>query len=136
FRTINTSNRGAICFNNAVNKHTQKFSDEKFSLNINEDIDIVSSAINYINLRLDSFLYSINSFPVRIISSFSGLNSEDWGVILSENYKFWYPQRIILSPNLYVQLTSALDLYEGLSENSANPIINNTSSVKLIDLET
>ncbi|KAA6390104.1 MAG: hypothetical protein EZS28_014367 [Streblomastix strix] len=244
FRTTNTSNRGAICFNNAVNEHTQKLSDGKFSHNINEGIDIVSSAINYINLRLESFLYkyfmlsngcyyrligiirlyspiannylttiepfmtttqaqsvkirylhgkqyninddskiqeilkqpmnvqqitmqsiinSINTFPVRIISSFPGLNSEDWvqiytivnrlpyygqyipdvlsqfsiqGVILSENYKFWYPQRIILSPNLFVQLTGALDLYDGLSENGANPIVNNTSSVKFIDLET
>ncbi|KAA6390185.1 MAG: hypothetical protein EZS28_014291 [Streblomastix strix] len=31
---------------------------------------------------------------------------------------------------------SALDLYDGLSENAANPIVNNASSVKFIDLET
>ncbi|KAA6384219.1 MAG: hypothetical protein EZS28_020254, partial [Streblomastix strix] len=30
----------------------------------------------------------------------------------------------------------ALDLYDGLSENAANPIVNNSSSVKFIDLET
>ncbi|KAA6363222.1 MAG: hypothetical protein EZS28_041251, partial [Streblomastix strix] len=92
--SVNTSNLGAICINNAVNEHTQKLSDWKFTLNINE------------------------------------------GVILSENYKNLCPQRIILSPNLYVQLSGALDLYEGLSENGANPIENNISSVKFIDLET
>ncbi|KAA6389496.1 MAG: hypothetical protein EZS28_014976 [Streblomastix strix] len=32
--------------------------------------------------------------------------------------------------------TGALDLYDGLSENAANPIVNNDSSVKFIDLET
>ncbi|KAA6372938.1 MAG: hypothetical protein EZS28_031535 [Streblomastix strix] len=57
FRTQNTNNRGAICFNNAINEYTQKLSDRKFSLSINGGQDIVSSAINYINLRLDSFLY-------------------------------------------------------------------------------
>ncbi|KAA6395811.1 MAG: hypothetical protein EZS28_008663 [Streblomastix strix] len=31
---------------------------------------------------------------------------------------------------------SALDLYDGLSENAANPIVNNSSSVKFVDLET
>ncbi|KAA6358803.1 MAG: hypothetical protein EZS28_045671 [Streblomastix strix] len=33
-------------------------------------------------------------------------------------------------------MDSALDLYDGLSENAANPIVNNASSVKFIDLET
>ncbi|KAA6378018.1 MAG: hypothetical protein EZS28_026452 [Streblomastix strix] len=111
---------------------------------------------------MQSITNSINTYPVRIISSIPGQNSNDWdiiytainrlqyhgqyipdvlsqfsiyGVILSKNYKFWYPQRIILSPNLFVQLTGALDLYDGLSENGANPIVNNTSSVKFIDLE-
>ncbi|KAA6329719.1 MAG: hypothetical protein EZS28_053580, partial [Streblomastix strix] len=36
----------------------------------------------------------------------------------------------------FIQLTGALDLYDGLSENAANPIVNNASSVKFIDLET
>ncbi|KAA6356909.1 MAG: hypothetical protein EZS28_047564, partial [Streblomastix strix] len=57
FRMTNTSNRGAICFNNASNEHTQKLADGKYSLSINDGSDITSSAINYINLRLDSFLY-------------------------------------------------------------------------------
>ncbi|KAA6399587.1 MAG: hypothetical protein EZS28_004885 [Streblomastix strix] len=33
-------------------------------------------------------------------------------------------------------MDSALDLYDGLSENAANRIVNNASSVKFIDLET
>ncbi|KAA6366185.1 MAG: hypothetical protein EZS28_038288 [Streblomastix strix] len=33
-------------------------------------------------------------------------------------------------------MDSALDLYDGLSENAANPIVNNASSVKFIDLKT
>ncbi|KAA6348819.1 MAG: hypothetical protein EZS28_051959, partial [Streblomastix strix] len=33
-------------------------------------------------------------------------------------------------------MDSALDLYDGLAENAANPIVNNASSVKFIDLET
>ncbi|KAA6389095.1 MAG: hypothetical protein EZS28_015379 [Streblomastix strix] len=39
--TINTSNRGAIYFNNAANEHTQKLSDAKFSLNINEAMVVI-----------------------------------------------------------------------------------------------
>ncbi|KAA6378974.1 MAG: hypothetical protein EZS28_025500 [Streblomastix strix] len=107
FRTTNTSNRGAICFNNAMNEHTQKLSDGKFYLNINEGV-IQAATRSTTNESPDSF----------------------------ENYKFQYPQRIIFSLNLFVQLTGALDLYDGQSENGAIPIVNNTSSVKLIDLET
>ncbi|KAA6353116.1 MAG: hypothetical protein EZS28_051357, partial [Streblomastix strix] len=236
FRMTNTSNRGAICFNNASNEHTQKLADGKYSLSINDGSDITSSAINYINLRLDSFLYkyfiqsngcyyrligiirlycptinnfittiepflttsavhsvkirylhgkqynindnstiqeeialpmniqqptmqsiinSINTFPVRMISSIPGQNSNDWDIIYTAvnrlqyygqyvpdvltqfsamNYQaspqiLWQPKRLTLSPNLFIQLTGALDLYDGLSENAANPIVNNASSV-------
>ncbi|KAA6356662.1 MAG: hypothetical protein EZS28_047811 [Streblomastix strix] len=48
----------------------------------------------------------------------------------------WQPKRLTLSPNLFIQLTGALDLYDGLAENAANPIVNNASSMKFIDLET
>ncbi|KAA6396220.1 MAG: hypothetical protein EZS28_008254 [Streblomastix strix] len=48
----------------------------------------------------------------------------------------WQPKRLTLSPNLFIQLTGALDLYDGLSEKAANPIVNNASPVKFIDLET
>ncbi|KAA6374065.1 MAG: hypothetical protein EZS28_030407, partial [Streblomastix strix] len=33
-------------------------------------------------------------------------------------------------------MDSAFNLYDGLSENVANPIVNNASSLKFIDLET
>ncbi|KAA6356660.1 MAG: hypothetical protein EZS28_047813 [Streblomastix strix] len=33
-------------------------------------------------------------------------------------------------------MDSTLDLYDGLSENAANPIVNNASSMKFFDLET
>ncbi|KAA6387975.1 MAG: hypothetical protein EZS28_016501 [Streblomastix strix] len=55
---------------------------------------------------MQSITNSINTFPVRIISSFSGQNSYDQ------------------------------DLYDELSENAAKPIVNYASSVKFIDLET
>ncbi|KAA6369164.1 MAG: hypothetical protein EZS28_035310 [Streblomastix strix] len=243
FHMTNTSNRGAICFNNASNEHTQKLSVGKYSLNINDGSDIVSSTINIINLRLDSFLYeyfiqsngcyyrligiirlycptinnfittiepfltttsvhsvkirylhgkqyninddstiqevialpmnvqqptmqsiinSINTYPVRMISSIPIQKSNDWDIIYTAvnrlqyygqyvpdvltqfstmNYQastqiLWQPKRLTLSHNLFIQLTGALDLYDGLSENSANPVVNNASSVKFIDLET
>ncbi|KAA6369955.1 MAG: hypothetical protein EZS28_034517 [Streblomastix strix] len=99
--------------------------------------DCKSSVLTLIPIMFNGkHLFLVDAVHSKVISSFPGLNSEDWGVILSENYKFWYPQCIILSPNLFVQLTDALDLYDGLSENGANPIVNNTSSVKFIDLET
>ncbi|KAA6366236.1 MAG: hypothetical protein EZS28_038237, partial [Streblomastix strix] len=91
-----------------------------------------------------------HQFPVvlshfKIISSIPGQNSNDWDIIYTavnrlQYYGYpqilWQPKRLTLSPNLFIQLTGALDLYDGLSENGANPIVNNASSVKFIDLET
>ncbi|KAA6368343.1 MAG: hypothetical protein EZS28_036130, partial [Streblomastix strix] len=51
-------------------------------------------------------------------------------------YILWQAKILALSPNLFIQLTGALDLYDRLSENAANSIVNNGSSVKFIDLET
>ncbi|KAA6358636.1 MAG: hypothetical protein EZS28_045837, partial [Streblomastix strix] len=98
----------------------------------------------------------------KIISSIPGQNSNDWDIIYTAvnrlqyygqyvpdvltqfstmNYQaspqiLWQPRRLTLSPNLFIQLTGTLDLYDGLSENAANTIVNNASSVKFIDLET
>ncbi|KAA6383134.1 MAG: hypothetical protein EZS28_021338 [Streblomastix strix] len=57
FDTINITNSNAICFNGSVNEHTQKLTNNTFKLNINNGSDICSSALNYINLRIDAFLY-------------------------------------------------------------------------------
>ncbi|KAA6382105.1 MAG: hypothetical protein EZS28_022367 [Streblomastix strix] len=47
----------------------------------------------------------------------------------------WQPKRLTPSPNFFIQLTGALDLYDELSESAANPIVINASSVKFIDIE-
>ncbi|KAA6378313.1 MAG: hypothetical protein EZS28_026160, partial [Streblomastix strix] len=52
-----------------------------------------------------------------------------------QNNSYWFANRIIVSPNLYVQLVGGQDLYDGLNENSANQFINLASAIKQIDLE-
>ncbi|KAA6399006.1 MAG: hypothetical protein EZS28_005465 [Streblomastix strix] len=57
FDTVNSANSNAICFSGSVNEHTQKLSNNTYKLNINNGSDIYSSALNYVNLRIDAFLY-------------------------------------------------------------------------------
>ncbi|KAA6333638.1 MAG: hypothetical protein EZS28_053146, partial [Streblomastix strix] len=82
---------------------------------------------------------NINTFPIRIISSFPGQNPYDWDIIYTAVNRLQYYGQFI--PDVLTQFSimnqkSALDLYDGLSENAANLIVNNASSVKFIDLET
>ncbi|KAA6379915.1 MAG: hypothetical protein EZS28_024557, partial [Streblomastix strix] len=246
FRPQSTLNSGAICFNNIINEHIQKLQNNLFSLNQNYEQDLVNSAINYINLRIDAFLYhfwifdstvnftyrmiglirlycptsnnyittvelkkftstnglsvrylfgkqvdinpngtftttdiqpvnvqqlamqqiinNINTFPVRLICSLPALCIKEWENIytavgrtnyygqfvpevISEYYQqnndqtvgsasgYWFANRIIVSPNLYVQLVGGQDLYDGQNENGANYLVNMSSAIKQIDLE-
>ncbi|KAA6369886.1 MAG: hypothetical protein EZS28_034586 [Streblomastix strix] len=86
------------------------------------DLDIIYTAVN----RLQYY----GQYVPDILTQFSTMNYQANPQIL------WQPRRLTLSPNLIIQLTGALDLYDGLSENAANPIVNNAPSVKFIDLET
>ncbi|KAA6363598.1 MAG: hypothetical protein EZS28_040875 [Streblomastix strix] len=52
-----------------------------------------------------------------------------------QNNDYWFANRILLSPSLYVQLVGGQDLYDGQNENGANQLVNLSSAIKQIDLE-
>ncbi|KAA6366777.1 MAG: hypothetical protein EZS28_037696 [Streblomastix strix] len=130
---------------------------KQVDINANGSVNVSDSQpINVQQLTMQQIINNINTFPVRIINSLPALNTVEWQNIYTavgrtnyygqfipqvvtdycqQNNTYWFANRILLSPNLYVQLVGGQDLYDGQNENGANYLVNMSSAIKQIDLE-